>query len=1057
MARSRFVYSILFGIVFLVLGYFLLELKTENFANYFILHVGVLHFLLVVFVKDRIHSPFIITLHTICIGYSMTLIIVYSCSYYSKYKSGLLWFICGLFSARSFPHLLMNFVDKNEDHHIQVQSLSESLATWRFVFCLIAFLMKLTMGQAKYDPISKGPIELFKDITNKFTEASKEFENFPKSLLDDFKCLFDHVKKTMYLDFRENKVDLFDKILSYLTFYLGNALRITSFFFMFSAAVILKSVPLTHLIYFRYSAHQKLILDNIKRVCHLMGCCFGVAYPLSVTSNHRNYYIVTFLVYILDITLSFALAYLGHYLSLHTLYTLVSLAGFALGYTFSYSLGAFSNSILIQTCSKQERLTIFPEKYENIIPCCGEKFNDKCYCRYERFEPPKDLFPKPFLCSKFIMECKYLEYDPSGNCAIIICVNDSNITQLSQTPCSEQCCNNNNCKCLRLLGIYTLDAVTTSVCGNCQLTVRLEGVCSDGNGKCSLCTSSSSGESSVCNGEKCCLCVKCCTEKTVTCSCCTNCDQGNCCCIKFCCCGDKCPTCQTNCHCKITTKCQPNGGTSDSDSEKIKEKEYKVPIFRTRLFIYFKNGTEGSCLREIKPNTVDFDGQLEKGEKCDKSEIFDIQGITLLDCCHASMRIDLHCSLRNNYYRLNGVNYPKKFAEPNSLCLFSKLKVCCDKTPTQQCCCPYRKLTKVFISRDPEEKPKCNHSDSNSGSTTNCQNCKSMCELTLDKTSSFVKKVNKFRVKLIVLSFIIFGFVYFITQLFITITRYRNRPKFFDPRATYDQVDKLIKNKKFNSVDQVSERLTSLINLNRLVENANAEKITHLKKMSEALSRYMNEVEHLRVVRNMEDKASKFPPKSNRQDLRNLDEKLIVWSHWVGFFYAYAFPLYVYIQRFFFKWEVMWNVEHENYIRFIKPKLNKISHTSRYSLTLLSVLTHTDKLVRSIGITRTHSWITLKEELNSLTKLDQIEKKLDRQALPASIGERLEYFITTWTHRRRYLGNWIVNKTNVFDWEGFRVDYEEIEDWIEIVSPYLKLGNDFVNIPLKELNEGIEQ
>eukprot|EP00375_Theileria_parva_P003828 XP_766514.1 hypothetical protein [Theileria parva strain Muguga] len=1033
LARSRFVFSILFGIVFLVLGYFLLELKTDNFANYFILHVGVLHFLIIVFVKDRIHSPFIITLHTIGISYSMTLIIVYSCSYYSKYKSGLGWFINGLLSALLLPSILWYFLNKSEYHDVNMRSFSESLALLRFLFCFISFLMKHTMGQAKFYIESKEEI-YFEGIKENFTKGVKDIREYFPKITDHFKELFRHVEKVFSYSDSQNKEGNLEQICLYIAYFF----KVTTFLFMFSAAIILKKSPLIHILYYPYSNYQKILLYNIIRASQLIGSCFGVAYPASETPNHRNFYSITFFVNVSHFILSVRLAYVGQSLSLHTLYALASLSGFALGYTFSYSLVAFSNSALIQTCSDQERVKILPGINENIIPCCGEKFNNQCYCRHDVFDTPIFRFPKPFICSKFIKKCKYLKYDPDGNCAIIIFVKDTDLAQCCTTSCQNGCTRENNSKCLKLIGIYTLDAVTTSACRDCQLTVRLEGKCY-GNSRCFLCTSGASGGECTCNGKKfCCLCFKCSTDRTTNCSCCTNCGPGKCCCIKLCSCEGRCASSNGGCNCG--NQQTNNNGCKDG---KINIKDISQTTYHvgTRVFIAFKNGeTQNCCLKEIKPDEVDFDGRLEKEEKFEKLGIFDIQGITLTDCCHADMRIDLHCSIKNNYFRLKGVNYKMKFVKPTSLVLYNRLIVCCKNGETNKCCCLFREHTKLFLLYENCEPKICQtRNQVSSGESCACGICKSLCQLKLNTSSAFVERVDKFRVKLIVISFLLFGLVYLTVLLYTLIIECKNLPKHFDPRATYDQIDELTKKKKFNSVDQVSERLTYLIDLNRLVENANAEKITHLKKMSEALSRYMNEVEHLRVVRNMEDKPSAFLSKSNRQEFVNLDKQLILWSCWVGFFYGYAFPLFIYIQDFFIKWETMWNVEHENYIRFTKPKLNKISHTSK-----------------SIGITRTLSWINLKEELRLLTELDDIEKEFDNQPLPESIGERLEYFIDMWTHRRRYLGNWIINKTNVFNWEGFRVDYEEIEDWIEIVSPYLKLGNEFFNISPKEFNKGTE-
>uniref|UniRef100_A0A3B0N1K5 Uncharacterized protein n=1 Tax=Theileria annulata TaxID=5874 RepID=A0A3B0N1K5_THEAN len=1056
LSRVKFIYSLIFGLIFLVLGYFLLWLKTDNFVNYFILHVGVLHFLIIVLVKRHINSAFIITLHTICIGYSMTLIIIHSCSYYSKYNSGLVWFVLGLFTAWSLPQFLWSFADKHLDREVQVQSFSESLAIWRFVFCIISFLMKLTMGKARFCPDLNQPIKNFSEIQTKFTKSSEEIKkHFTEEHWKDFVSLWKNGKGILFLDKDQQNIECLG-VLNHIYFYLGSFLPVVYFLFMFSSGITLKSVPLSHFVYCTYSSNQKVIFDNIKRASHLFGCCFGAAYPLSVTTKHYFYYIITLSVYLIHIILWVTLAYVGHSLSLYTLYTLASFSGFFLGYTFSYSLAAFTNSILIQTCSKEEIISFSKQeskeenKQDEKIPCCGEKFNNECYCRYGLSDTSKDRSPKPFLCSNFKNECKCLEYDQNGRCAIIICVNGASLKNSCKDPCSVNCCNKDDCKCLRVLGIYKIETVTTSTCRDCQLTVRIEGTKCDPSPECSH--SGSSGTSCACtNGDgssKCCICVKCCDK-----SCCKQpCGNGKCCCIKFCCCENS-----EKCVCTCDCKTKPNGCCNPCNNKNSSGSKCENSTLGVRLFICFKNGEHNCCLREIIPNTPDFDGDLDHdSDSNSKFCSFDIKRITLTDCCHSDMRIDLQCSLKNNYFRLNGVNYPNKNTEPNKLSLVSKTIVCCDKPPGSQCCCKFRELTKVKISNGEEIQPDCANKNSNPGSECTCEKCKSECKLSVCNSSSFVKKVDKFRVKLIVISFVIFGLEWLMVDLFAMILRYRNRPAIFNPNATYEQITKLVEKKKFNSVEQVSARLTSLMNMNKIAEGANDEKISHLKKMSEVLRKHMTEPDYLKLYSHLENVSLTFLSRSNRTEFKTLEKQLILWSHCVGLFYGYAFPLFIFIQEFFIKWEMMWNIEQENYIRVVRPRVNKMSHLSKYSLTLLDVLTTSDKTVRSIGMTRTSSWVGVMEELKWAVKLDESEKGVSDLPFATSMGEKLERFLKAWLHRQTYVGSWITKKTNVFDWAGFTSQYENIESWIGQVSPYLMLGSEYVNIPPNELNQEVK-
>ncbi|XP_952125.1 uncharacterized protein TA14025 [Theileria annulata] len=1070
LSRVKFIYSFIFGLVFLVLDYFLLELKTDNFANYFILHVGVLHFLIIALVKTRINSAFIITLHTICIGYSMTLIIIHSCSYYSKYNSGLVWFVLGLFTARSLPQLLWSFRDGDLDREIQVQSFSESLAIWRFVFCFVSFIMKLTMGKANFYTNSEGGTKYFEKICDKLKKAYEPFCDKKKDFKDNFKELYKHTKD-FYMFNNENCnnngecswcMPFLEKI-----FYLC---RLYPFFsFIFTGGFILKSPPLTHLIYCPYSSHQKLIIDNINRISFLIGCCFGAAYPASVTGNHYYYYIITFSVYLSHIVLSVTLAYIGQFLSLYILYTIASLSGFFLGYTFSYSLGAFTNSILIQTCRREEFDNPFTSEKtdEKLMPCCGDKFNNECYCKYPSIIPVHQTVQMPLRCSKSIFECRSLKYDPNGCNAIIICDNDAKITNCTKSPCEGVCCTETDCKCLRLLGVYKLEAVSTSACAECQLTVRIEGTKLECNSCGGTCSSGNSGGTCNCqNGDgTCCLCVKCCDK-----GCCTGCSQEKCCCIKFCCCKNGCKSCKCKCNgkkkccneCNGTNSKGSNGNCSNgkdsngncSNGKGSNGKEFKIENVCTRIFICYKNcanNGDNCCLRELKPNSVDFDGML------DKFECFDIRYIFFRDCCHVDMQIDLHCSLRNNYFRLNGVNYPKKSNDSKTLKFYGRILKSC-KQPEKQCCCLFRKITKLFLSpEDCDPEKKCSEDcTGSSGGCCTCPNCLLFCRLKIDKSGSFVKRVDKFRVKFIVISFVIFALVCLMIESLVMISRYRNRPAIFNPNATYEQITKLVEKKNFNSVEQVSARLTSLMNVNKIAEGANDEKINHFKKMSEVLKKHMSEPEYLKLYSHLENVSLTFLSRSNRTEFKSLEKQVILWSHCVGFFYGYAFPLFTFIQEFFTKWDMMWNIEHENYIRVVRPRLNKMSHLSKYSLTLLDVLTTSDKTVRSIGMTRTSSWVGVMEELKWAVKLDETEKGVSDLPLATSMGEKLERFLKAWLHRQTYVGSWITKKTNVFDWAGFTSQYENIEKWIEQVSPYLMLGSEYVNIQLNELNQEVK-
>ncbi|BAM40321.1 conserved hypothetical protein [Theileria orientalis strain Shintoku] len=1007
-----------------------------SFFNGFHCYHGILSIFLYVMVNNRFKSFFYVTAMTFCIGFVVTFLIVQSLAHYLTSRMQLLAFVYGIFISRSLPYMCWYFVNKKIPYESQLHSVATSLGSMRIIFCFFSMSIKIFLGRFKFT--SGSEISSFDRMMPQLTVGINYF-------LTDKDLLW--IPSVKYVGDKDKWSNL-----SFPTF-------LTYCFFMVSVIVYSAFPSLIHSIYSIYSTNIISLLTMIRAISHLFGSCFGISFPATISGN-LSFLVITCLSYVIVIVNMY---FYYKFYNMPILFFFELLTGFCLGYLWSYTLGTIVSTSLNRNCRHQDH---------KIDCCCGDKINNQCFCRLpfiieelkqeaqnEGASMLRFFILKPteqpekkgqFPCSRAANnKGEQLRYHKESKNAVLIFVGPEVASQVGKV--SERCAGANT-ECLRLIRAFSLESVTTSSCTRCQLTVRLEAKEIKDALPCKGCS-----EGSQCNcfsepGKCCCIAFK---------SCSTQCKKANC-KVHFCCCNDKCAACKD--HIK----------SDKSDT--------------ARLFLCFKNDNGACTLKEIKPNdSTDFDGDFSKTNE------FDITCMFFSDCCHVDLQVDLYCTMKNNFFRLTGINFPKKYTKPSYL-FFSPSTAKCVHKRDPQCCCAHRDLVRLAVKYDPlrydetcsiiytsrtstggssaassSEQSVQSSSGASSGHTSGSTSgvspqptqgsstgkCPEICALEVDTMDSFYKKIYPHRAKLVVLCLSIFSLLFFLTFLVISVIRASKRHYVFKPRVRLTSLVGIFSSNEYNSNSQIITRLNSLSEVAKLEDNIYRQKTKEYDQMMLAFRRQLGEDLAVRLLTKIENLSDTFLSNNGKPEYKRLDKGVIKWSHAVGFMYKYVIMHFFSIQKYFAVWEKNWAVEYRNYRRSIGLSIDQMSLKSKFSLTLMNDPKLSETKFNSIGISRLVTWNKVLKEVQLYSTLIEKEVHLSLETLPMKLGTRLEHFVERWDHRVENIVHWSKRMTNIYDWSNFLAQYARIKEWVHDVSPYLK-GNSDVRFQLKDLNKGTE-
>ncbi|UKK01942.2 hypothetical protein MACK_001295 [Theileria orientalis] len=1000
-----------------------------SFFNGFHCQYAILSIFLYVMVNTRSKSFIYVTAMTFSIGLVVTFLIVQSLAHYLTSRMQLLAFVYGIFISRSLPYMCWYFVNKKIPYESQLHSVATSLGSMRIIFCFFSMSIKIFLGRFKFT--SDSEISRF---DRKLPELNQEIQEFLKKDFYDRDFLW---IPTINVD-KDNPSNLtFPTFLMYCLF-------------MVSVLVYSAFPSLIHSIYSVYSTNIISLLTMIRAISHLFGSCFGISFPATISGN-ISFLVITCLSYVIVLVTMY---FYYKFYNMPVLFFFELLTGFSLGYLWSYTLGTIISTSLNRNCRDQDH---------KIDCCCGDKINNQCYCRLpfiikelkqEATNHRAGMFPflipkqEPtterkahFPCSSDAKAPKEpLTYDKDSKNAVIIFVGNATkfVGKISES------CTGDKTQCLRLVRSLILESVTTNSCTRCQLTIRLEAKENEETLPCKVCTKGAQCNCSSDQRKCCCLEFKCCSDA---------CSKTNC-KVHFCCCNEKCLNCQS--HLK----------TDKNDT--------------ARLFLCFHTDNKGSILKEIKPNDpTDFDGDFSNTNE------FDITSMFFSDCCHVGLQVDLYCSMKNNFFRLTGINFPKKYTKPTALFFRSSSSQCFHKKD-EKCCCAYRDLVRVGVHHEDsvtdDEKcsviysPRTSSTESTTISTSESSTastgssspqasasssgqstgkCPETCVMKVDQLDSFYKKIYPKRAKLVVFCLSIFSLLFFLTFLTISVIRASKKQYVFKPRVNYMSLVGVFSNNQYNSNSEIISRLNSLTEVAKLEENIYRHKSKELDTMMLAFRKHIGEDQTVKLRLKLENLSDVFLSSNSKPEYKRLDKSIIKWSHAVGYMYKYVIMHFSNIQKYFAVWEKNWAVEYRNYRKSIGLSIDQMSLKSKFSLTMMNDPKLSENKFNSIGISRLVTWNKVLKEVKLYSTLIEKEVHLSLETLPMKLGTRLEHFIERWDHRVENIVHWSKRMTNIYDWSNFLVQYKRIKEWVNDVSPYLK-GNSDVQFQLKDLNKGTE-
>ncbi|UVC54686.1 hypothetical protein MACJ_003656 [Theileria orientalis] len=946
---------------------------------------------LVVFVNQKIQSFVAVTLLTSLIAILVTYLVVQAFTRYSRTRRYLQSFLLGLFSSRLFPNFVLYFYKRRYFEYLpQLYSVSLTLITARFAICLVSLLIKV--GNKKFSFSSERAESLVHPpLRYGFSSGSSVFLNFSRKVRV---CLFPFCV-------------LIISIALYLTF----------------PATLLAS-------HFNYSSNFISTISFIEMTFHLLGCCFGIAYPVSKT-------------------------------------------GFSLGYLTTYTLHIVYNTTLTQTCISKE----FSSRY-----CCCSKFFSECYCRFLKLIGDIDKSFKFIAMNRFschkpeVFGERLFEYSKDGDHAIIIL--QSSVKKITTDLIKEEGCSSSaTCPCLKLIGVYTLESVTASTCNNCQLSVRLEGSSLPIPEEVIKCGQQHSGGQCSAKCSICCFTINCCSlcdKKTST---------------KFKCCKN----CKTVCnHVKEESeKSKPTKETPPTGGSGTKDKEPKN-IEKTRVFFCYVNGDK-TYFREISPYTKpEFDGDLKIQDE------FLIRDMVISCCCHADLQLDLHCGMKNNFFRLTQIEYKKKNLKIESIKFLSKKfddKPAESTTPgspkkpevppakvpevpkeqVDKCCCENSRFSKLSVKYKlpendedvakedlrqlvkqqeiPSEDETCKCSDKCDSKCQCCLKgngkgccCCLVCKLNVDPVSSFIKRIDSVRVKLVCSTLILLTAVSMLVVLALFFLRNRIVvPYTFEPMITFADLVNKVDYYGLHSRPRMEELMQQAL---RHCGHRGAKK-AELAYMLRIFSCVMNPHDTDLMTKYLDAHVHEFLNNSAKQ--YKMDA--VSWCFCSGFVFAYLSSVFGAVQSFFSYWEGLWQGEYSDYRRHMSPLINKIAHKSKFALSLLSEVKITQQGIDLINKTRLLTWTEVLDELKRYTDLYSDEVKLIESGLPLKFDLRLLHYLDRWNHRVDHIRYLISTRRSIFNWEPFLSQYESFKTWYSFFRMFIERFEEIISFPLRELNQ----
>ncbi|UKK01941.2 hypothetical protein MACK_001294 [Theileria orientalis] len=973
---------------------------------------------LVVFVNQKLQAFMVVTLITSLIAIVVTYLVVQAFTRYSRTRRYLQSFLLGLFSSRLFPNFVWYFYKRRFfDYFSQLYSVSLTLTTARFAICLVSLLIKVgkkkfSFSNDKVEPLIEGPSRYG------FLTGSSVFLEFSKKVRV---CFFPFC------------------------------------ILIVSTALYLTFPPTLLASHFNYSSNFISSLSFIEMTFHLLGCCFGIAYPVSKTGNDPRFYFITFFFYILYFNSLAMYYYFKHTFSHYYMFLLVMISGFSLGYLTTYTLHIVYNTTLTQTCISKEYSTRY---------CCCSKFFSECYCRFLKLvgkvdENRKFIAMNMFSCNKSdVFGQRTFKYSKDGDHAIIILHSSTKIT--SSDIKEELCTSSATCPCLKLIGIYKLESVTASTCNNCQLSVRLEASSVTIPETVISCGKQHSG--GECSG----TCSTCC----FTINCCSDCDKKTT--TKFKCCK----------------KCKTVWGSGNDVNEAKNIENTKV------FFCYSKEGN--TYFREISPYTMpEFDRDLKIQHE------FLIRDMSISCCCHADLQVDLHCSMKNNFFRLTQIEYKKKKLKIESM-LLSSMKFNdkvpgettpqdkstkpevpppkvpeVPKKPTDKCCCENSKFAKLSVTyklrendedvvnedlknlvnqqETPSEDEKCKCSDKCDSKCDCCLKgkdkdkdkgccCCLVCKLNVDPVSSFIKRIDSVRVRLVCSTLLLLTTVCLLVVLGLFFLRNKIIvPYTFKPMITFPELLKKVQYYDLHSRQQIEQLMQMALRYCGQKGVKKAE-VTYMLRVFTCV---MNPHDNDLMTKYLDSHVHEFLTSSPRQykmDAAN-------WCFCSGFVFAYLSSVFGAIQRFFSYWEELWQGEYSDYRRQMSPLINKIAHKSKFALSLLSEVKITQQGIDLINKTRLLTWNEVLDELKRYTDLYSDEVKLIETGLPLKFDLRLLHYLDRWDHRVDHIKYLISTRRSIFDWEPFLHQYETFRTWYSFFKMFIQRFEEIISFPLQELNQ----
>eukprot|EP00375_Theileria_parva_P002479 XP_765157.1 hypothetical protein [Theileria parva strain Muguga] len=986
-----------------------------------------IHSILVVFVWVKVTSVLVTTSVTIGLGALTTFLVIEACVHYSYNAKLVLSFLGGLLSARLLPSFCW-MVTQEVDGELQSRKMSLTLAVARLLFCFLSMCIKVMKGKIGFPPNEPANHEY--DWIVLRTRSFKQLCNF-------YSQRFNSNKDNGQDD---NKIFIF----------IGSILR--QFFpILYFYLCIILFVPLSPVINshlnkkssFIYAPHVISSLSRLESASHLFGFCVGILIPASRSANLGFYSINIFNIsfrFLIQVYFSVFLrlfSNFGIYIAIITLSTLV-------GYVCSYDLFVVVSNTLVQNCKDQEH-----SKY----PCCGDKFLTECYCRYpviinktnKCFYLEDNAYAsKPYLaivgedkltefilsippltqcrssnrfsCSKSNGDGKSLDYLKHADSAILLLQKEvgGDIRKIcEQLGCNQNCCQNcdeKSCNCLKLIGIYEIDSVTTSSCDDCQLTVRIEGTKSD---SCSICGGGSGG-SCVCsggNGSNCCICVKCCPGTQCTAPC-TN-------CVKLC----RCEKC---------------------NKTKVKN--------AARVFICYTRDQK-CCIREIKPNTTP-----KFSEKLDEQKDFYIKSMFMSDCCHSNIQVDLHCKI--NFFRVTEIKYSKKKINPTCIKLCINDSKCCTQQTsaanTQTCCCVGVPLQRVLVEYPDEQKPQPSCSCPEACKKCRCcQNGKCCCctgaELKISTENSYEKTMNPVKIKLITIFWILFLLIILLSYLIMSSVKSKQLKYYdFDPVRSYKTITKSIKRTNLNTPDRVRRRIDQFLMISGRGSHDYQGELNDMLKLLECSF----DPREFKIIKNQLDEVSYKLLRDHEFILRARIE-MVTWGCCLGFIYPYVVQMILRIQDYFINWEYVWEKEYKYYRGKMANRINEFTYDSKFGVAALTEVGIGLKTRMLIANSRKDTWANLSDSVEGYLDLYDSEIEFKNGEFPKPMDERLKYYVDMWDNRMEHLKEWSCSNTNIFDWSRFLHDYPGIKTWISMFGRYITLALKEIKINEKSFNDGI--